>query len=127
MATILVVEDDRALSAALAEALENAGHEVVVSHDGEAGVILARRNPVDLVITDIYMPGKDGLEVISELKLDYPHVKIIAVSGGGRVVHQDPLRAAEVFGADRVFPKPLNLTRLLDAIEELLAPSAPPS
>lgn len=63
--------------------LENVGYEIVVAADGKKGIKAFQEKPLDLVITDIFMPEKEGLETIRELKRDFPDVKIIAISGGG--------------------------------------------
>ena len=83
MSKILVLEDDAKLSEVLRETLEAAGHEVTEAPDGDVGLKQFKLAPADLVIADIFMPEKDGLEVIRELKSDFPDVKIIAISGGG--------------------------------------------
>jgi len=75
---------------------------------------------LDILITDVLMPNKEGLELIQETKLSYPHIHIIAISGGGAVGLQDCLMFADGFGADRVFAKPLRPQHLVEAVNELL-------
>jgi YesN/AraC family two-component response regulator len=75
---------------------------------------------VDLVITDVLMPEKDGLEVIMEIRAKLPQVKIIAISGGGRISHTDYLVAARRLGAHRTLSKPFIRQELLDTLHELL-------
>jgi YesN/AraC family two-component response regulator len=110
------------------------GFEITAANDGQAGLKAFRQNPADLVITDIIMPEKEGIECIKELKRDYPEVRIIAISGGGRIGPFDYLDLAEKFGANRTFKKPFEWPEMLDAIHELLdsgsgqaSPGAPPN
>ncbi len=121
MSKILVLEDDAKLRELLREALEAAGHEVSDAADGDAGLKVFRRSPTDLVIADIFMPEKDGLDVIRELKADFPEVKIIAISGGGRLDKDTYLMAASRMGADHVIGKPFEMQDLLDTVREVLA------
>lgn len=79
---------------------------------------------MDIVITDILMPEKEGLETIQEFRRDFPDVKIIAMSGGGRVGTNDYLRVAELYGAGHVFKKPFRLANMLSAVEGLIGAKA---
>jgi YesN/AraC family two-component response regulator len=96
------------------------GFEVTTADDGQKGVKSFREHPADLVITDIIMPEKEGIECIKELKRDFADIKIIAISGGGRIGPFDYLDLAKKFGAKRVFKKPFDWPEMLDAIRELL-------
>ena len=94
---------------------------LVVARDGVEGLAFYRRNPTDLIITDIMMPVKDGMTVINELKRDFPDVKIIAISGSD----EDERRqfffdVSRILGAKRTFQKPVDPGELLAAIKELL-------
>jgi DNA-binding response OmpR family regulator len=120
MPLILVIDDDVQIRALLRQMLERAGYEVMDAPDGDEGIRLYRENPADLVITDIIMPKKEGLETIVDLRVEFPEVKIIAVSGGGTVGPGSYLQIAEGFGAIRVFTKPFQMKELLAAIQELL-------
>ena len=104
----------------LVQALENDGYEVIDAPDGKIGIKLHRKNPIDLVITDIIMPEKDGIEVIRELRRDLPDVKIIAISGGGRIEPAEHLHFASRLGAQCTFTKPFELKELMKAIRDLL-------
>lgn len=122
MARVLVIEDDPAVLSFVVQVLEGSGHEVVEAQDGRVGIRLFRSDPVDLVITDILMPEKDGVEVIMELVEKYPSVKIIAISGGGHGLDAGfNLRVAQDFGALRVLAKPFSRRELLEAVDELVA------
>ena len=87
-----------------------------MNHDLE----LFKKNPTDLIITDILMPEKEGLETIIELRRNYPHVKIIAISGGGLIGNLTFLSAAKHLGALRTLTKPFTHEELLKTIEELI-------
>jgi CheY-like chemotaxis protein len=104
----------------LRQLVERNGHEVTEASGGKEGIQLYRENPTDLIITDLIMPGKDGIETIQELKKEFPDIKIIAVSGGGRLGPQDYLHLAKMLGAQRTLSKPIELPELLKAIEELM-------
>jgi len=116
---ILVIDDDPAIRDLLGEALTRAGYEVDKSPDGLAGMELMRARRADLVITDIIMPGKQGVETINELWRDFPGVKVIAISGGGRIHARHYLDTARLFGAHREFTKPIDIPQLLEAVREL--------
>jgi len=122
---ILVIDDDAPLRHSIRRALEQAGHDVLEAPDGATGVRLYRERGADVVILDIFMPERDGLEVIQNLQADGRHVKIVAMSGGGQSgqadVQMDTLKAAAVFGAARTLPKPVALKELLVTVHDLLA------
>lgn len=120
MPRILVMDDDEVLRSALRAALEGAGYEVVEAADGAAGLQLYRDGGADLVLVDIFMPERDGLEVIRALRGEGSRPKIIAISGGGQTGQLDALDAAAALGASRTLRKPFEPQGLLSAIRELL-------
>jgi len=120
MAKILIIDDESQIRAMLRQMLELEGFEVMDAHDGQEGIKLFHENPADLIITDIFMPEKEGLETIRELKKGYPDVKIIAISGGRKIGPGEYLLLAERFGAIRTFKKPVKREELLDAVREVL-------
>jgi DNA-binding response OmpR family regulator len=120
MAKILVIDDDEQVLDMLYESLTRDGFDVLRASNGEQGLRIYRQEPVDLIITDIIMPEKEGIETIIELRQDFPDVKIIAMSGGGRIGTKDYLHLAKIFGVQRTFTKPVAREQLLDAIKELL-------
>jgi DNA-binding response OmpR family regulator len=121
MARILVIEDDDRLLDLFVRALERQGHEVVGASDGEVGLKKMRATPADVVVTDILMPEKDGLETIRDLRSSFPRSRVVAISGGGRGLDGDHcLKMALDFGAQRVLPKPLRISQLNEAIDQLL-------
>ncbi len=120
MTRILVVDDEEPIRGLLRQAFEMNGYDVVEASNGSEAVRIFREDEIDLVITDIIMPNKEGLESIMDLKEIDPDVKIIAMSGGGRLEPHSYLQMASKFGAKKVFPKPLSITLLLAAVKELL-------
>ncbi len=120
LAKILVVDDEEPIRGLLRHALIANGYEVVEASNGTEAIHRFREGAIDLVITDIIMPDKEGLESIMDLKEIDHDVKIIAMSGGGRLEPHSYLQMASKFGAQRVFQKPLSISTLLSAVEELL-------
>lgn len=120
MARMLLIDDDDYARAALRRALERAGHSVIEAADGREGIRCYHETPAAVVITDILMPGQDGLETIMALQKEFPDVKIIAISGGGETGRMDFLYVAERLGAQYTFHKPFELRELLAAVHELL-------
>ena len=122
MAHILLIEDQDDLRTLLHRALEEQGHSVTVARDGHEALRLYRRGTVDLVITDIQMPERDGLEVLMELRRDAPGIKVIAMSGGGRTVSSAvALEMAIPLGATATLTKPFRLEELFEVVERSLA------
>lgn len=120
MARILVIDDDLAVRIAIRRMLKYTNHEVVEAPDGKEGVQLYRQKPADLVITNIFMPEKDGLEVIQELRQDFPGVKIIAISGGSKMGDFDFLPMAKELGVLYTLEKPFHMEKLLRAVRGAL-------
>ncbi|HXI93224.1 MAG TPA: response regulator [Blastocatellia bacterium] len=120
MASILLVDDDEQLRTMLSVVLRRAGYEVRVAIDGIEASNFYRSHPTDLIITDLIMPEKEGLEMIRELRKDYPQVKIIAMSGGGRTGTMNCLEVARAFGAQQVLEKPFTHQEMLEAIRRVL-------
>lgn len=121
MATVLVVDDDDLVRSTLRVILERAGHDVHEAANGQMATSFFRDKRPDVVITDIYMPEKDGLEVVMELRRIQPDVKIIAISGGGPNVETGLLGSAQIFGAKRTLFKPILPDVLLATVDEVLA------
>jgi DNA-binding response OmpR family regulator len=101
--------------------MEWAGFEVSVADNGHHGQLLFEEQQAALVITDLIMPEQEGLETIRELKKIQPDVKIIAISGGGRIGPEAYLPAAMELGADRIFAKPFDIKELVESVRELLS------
>lgn len=121
MASILLIEDDDLLREALASVLATRGYTVTQASDGEKGIKLFRTAPTDLVITDIVMPNKEGVETITELHRDYPNLGIIAMTG--HLADDGPLylKMAGALGARCMLEKPFDFPTLLSAIDRVLA------
>ncbi|NUP89392.1 MAG: response regulator [Candidatus Sumerlaeia bacterium] len=122
MALILVIDDEEAVRRVIVRTLKSAGHEVVEAENGEKGLALVRTIPPPvLIITDILMPRKDGLETIMEIIRECPEARIIAISGGGAAGHMEYLTIAERLGAIATLAKPFRAEELLDAVSTALA------
>lgn len=121
MKTILLVDDDNDFRETLGRVLVRAGYEVRQATNGREAVTLYREAPADLVITDLIMPEREGIETILELRRLQPEVRVIAMSGGGRVGPGDYLRMAQSLGAKRTLSKPFPSDQLIKAIEDVLA------
>ncbi len=118
MAQKALIIDDEDLSRALIDtALRKAGYITTLLKDGNEAEEAIRNDTYNLVVTDILMPGKEGIDVIEDLKLAHPDIKVIAVSGGGSVGHSSYLQLAQAYGADAVLQKPFTPTQLLDTIK----------
>jgi CheY-like chemotaxis protein len=122
MARILLIEDDHTVRAVLRMSLTGVGHTVVEARNGKEGLDLFKRAGADLVITDIIMPEKEGLEVLRELqKKQLPPVKVIAISGGGASQNAaDSLHMAKLLGAAKTLAKPFSNEVLIAAVNEVL-------
>lgn len=117
---ILVIEDDAAIRRMIYRILNEEGHEVFEAAHGKEGMKLLAGTPgIDVVITDIIMPEKEGMEVLQELRENYPEIKTMAISGGGKLSAHDYLSLAKVMGADIVLSKPFVRRDLVDALHRL--------
>jgi CheY-like chemotaxis protein len=117
MAAILIIDDDAALRALIREVLERAGYSVFETGDGRTALALVEEVTVDLVLTDLVMPERDGLEVIMTLRSRFPSLPVIAMSGG---LANTPLYLdiAKKLGARALLTKPFPPDQLLTAISE---------
>lgn len=121
MQNILVIDDDKLMRLALAKILISAGYNVVQAADGEEGLRLYRTQDFDLVITDLIMPDKEGIQIIRELRKENTQVRIIAMSAGGRGGATDYLKWARLMGAKQCLSKPIRREDLLAAVQTVLA------
>ncbi len=119
LARILLIDDDHQIVALLTEVLTHHGHHVMAAADGRVGLRLVAEHHPDLVITDIFLPEIDGLEVIWRLR-DERGLKVIALSGGGQLGDLQFLKHAHLFGALRTMAKPLDLEAFVRMVDELL-------
>jgi CheY-like chemotaxis protein len=120
VARILVVDDDANLRSLLRTLLEDAGFTVIEATNGGAAIQAYRRQPADVVLCDLFMPDRDGLEVIRDLREAFPEVKIISMSGGGFGNSVDMLPVAKHFGAAEILYKPFEQEDVLAAIHRVL-------
>jgi CheY-like chemotaxis protein len=116
VANILIVDDEETDRVGLAAILESGGHEVCFAVEGNEALETYLRRPIHVVVTDMVMPGGDGLGLISALKNVDPRASIIAISGKSR----SQLEASKIFGADRVLEKPIDPDALLRAVAEVM-------
>ena len=130
MAHILVVDDEPEIRDFCAVALRDAGHQVVLADNGQSAIDIHRLKPQDVVLLDMFMPIKDGLETLAALRKSQPPPKIIAVSAGWRVTGRrsnsdgaprDVLDEARALGADAVLHKPFDPDDLVRTVQTLLA------
>lgn len=120
MPRILVIEDDDEVRDLLESLLTREGHVVATAANGKQGVAAFLAAPFDLVITDIIMPEKDGIEAIMDLRRGRPDLKLIAISGGGRAEPENYLHSAQLLGANRTLRKPFTNEAIVAAVKELL-------
>jgi len=113
---VLVVDDHADLRSSLKELLELLGYEVETARDGAAALALQDAKAVAIVITDIFMPGTEGMETIAKFKDRWPKVRVIAMSGGGEVAKKSYLQDALHIGADAILTKPFTLQTLRNAL-----------
>jgi len=121
LTTILIVDDQDAVRMVLRDALEQEGFHVQEARNGAEAILMYRENPADVIVTDIIMPDKEGIETIIELRELAPDVKIIAISGGGRIRANDFLDMAKKLGAAHILRKPFRMKELVDLVRSCLA------
>jgi DNA-binding response OmpR family regulator len=124
MKRILVIEDDHHILLMIKKMLENEGFEIKLASNGKEGLDLFMKISVDLVITDIIMPEKEGLETIREMKRVRSDLKIIAMSGGGKISADNYLDTAKIFGASKLLAKPFTRKQLVTAVHDILGKSS---
>lgn len=130
MAKILIVDDEEQVRASLKQVLERAGYEVTVAATGNEGLELMQRDGADLVITDVIMPGIDGITTAQTIREQYRNTRIIVISGGGRaapdpyepdaISTQSYLASASKAGADHTLTKPFDREEILRVVRSLL-------
>jgi DNA-binding response OmpR family regulator len=117
---VLIIDDDPDFRETFGEALRLADFDVVLAADGEAALVALEQHAVSLVITDMLMPGMDGIDVIHAIRRRNPGVKVVAVSGGRMSGGLPSLTMASQIGADRVLRKPFGARHLIAVVRELL-------
>lgn len=130
MSKIIVIDDEGDIRVVVAEVLKRAGYDVVTASDGGEGLAMLAADGADMVITDIIMPGIDGVAVMNEVRKTHPEMPIIVISGGGNIAPMDYepaaisttayLASAAEAGANITLTKPFGREELLDAVGSLL-------
>ena len=120
MPRILVIDDEPLIRSTVVTILNREGFSVEEASDGKAGIAMFHKSPQDLVITDIFMPNRDGIEIVMELKRSSPRTKIIAMTGGGQTRMMEIASAAKLLGADHILHKPFERESLLAAVNAAL-------
>jgi len=126
MLRILVIDDESLTRSTVVTMLNREGFSVEEASDGQAGIAMIHKTPPDIVITDLFMPNRDGIEIVMELKRSYPQTKIIAMTGGGQRRMMEIASAATVLGADHILYKPFEMESLLAAVNAVLGTPPPP-
>lgn len=131
MARIIVIDDEEDVRDVLKEVLERAGFDVEIAANGDDGLELLSDKGADVVITDIIMPGKNGVETVRDIRQNFPNTRVIVISGGGNVTPMDYepsaiktsayLASAAAAGADVTLTKPFDRREILDAVNQLIA------
>jgi len=120
MAKILLVDDDTLVRTSLAYALEDAGHDVVQSGNGDEGLAALKRETFDAVVLDILMPEREGIETIREIRKTWTTLPVLAISGGDKTGWSDFLRMASVLGANDTLAKPFTASEFVDRVLRLV-------
>ena len=130
MNRIIVIDDEEDIRNVLKEVLERAGYDVDTAENSDVGLDLLRDKGADLVITDIIMPGRDGVDTAYKIRMEFPKTRIIVISGGGNVTPMEYqpssikttayLASANAAGADLTLAKPFDRSEILEAVNDLL-------
>ena len=122
MSKILIVDDEKNIRNILCESLKREAHDIYEASSGQEATDILDANPIDLMITDLVMPGKTGLDLIMEIKEKIPDLNIIAISGGGGINGRfDYLPIAQLIGANNIIRKPFSVADIKKMVSELLA------
>lgn len=125
MARVLIVDDDPEILSFLRILLEREGHSVEQASDGKTARDMYVKSPYDLLVTDVVLPGKEGLDLILELEREYPGLKVIAVSGGDRIEPGYYLELASILGAQQTLAKPFTPTEFIAKVRGILSGQGP--
>src|SRR5438477_12642728 len=120
MARIIVIDDQEPIRRIARRALEQEGHEVLDASEGEMGMHLLEQHAADLVITDIFMPGQDGIVTLRQIRKRFPAEKGIVISGGDASGLLDPRQDAEPLGAIKSLQKPVNARDIIDVVRDVM-------
>ena len=120
MARILVIDDQDSIRRVVRRALEQDDHEVFDASDGELGMEILESQSFDIVITDIFMPGQDGIVTLRQIRKRFPGIKVIVISGGDSSGMLDLREDAELLGAVKSLQKPFNAREIMDLVKSVL-------
>lgn len=120
MHRILVIDDEELIRVSLSSILEQAGYTVGTARDGNEGILMNEANPFDVVITDIIMPGMEGLETLMKFRSTDNKMPIITMSGGGHAGNLDFLKSSQLLGANAILAKPFTVDELLTTVAHVL-------
>jgi CheY-like chemotaxis protein len=120
MARVIVIDDQDPIRRIVRRALEQAGHEVLDAPDGASGMQILAQHSADVVISDIFMPGQDGIETLRQIRKDFPAVRVIVMSGGDSSGLLDLRQDAELLGAVKSLRKPFTAREIVDAVNGVL-------
>jgi CheY-like chemotaxis protein len=126
MPRIFVIDDEPLIRSTVVTILTREGFSIEEASDSVAGIAMFHKNSPDVVITDIFMPNKDGIEIIMELKRLCPRTKVIAMTGGGQTRMMEIASAAQILGADHILHKPFERESLLEAVNAAIGTPPPP-
>jgi DNA-binding NtrC family response regulator len=124
MARILVIDDQESIRRIVRRALEQDGHQVTDASDGEMGMQVLARHGADVVITDIFMPGQDGILTLRQVRKQFPGLKVIVISGGDSTGMMDLRKDAELLGAVKSLQKPFTSRELVELVRSVLGPTS---
>lgn len=124
MAAIIIVDDDPTVRAIAVEFLRDGDHAIVEAANGNEALRILKAVPIDLMVLDMLMPQKDGLETLMEVRQLYPDMRILAISSGGSMDANYLLAVARTLGADAVLSKPLTAARFRRMVDDLLTPAS---
>jgi DNA-binding response OmpR family regulator len=114
--TVLLVDDDPIVRATYEHLLKEHGYEVLSAGDGNEALSCLRESSVGAILLDVFMPDRDGLETLIEVKKEFPGVRVIVMTGGGLGTRQEYLAIASKFGADAIVKKPASIDEILAAL-----------
>ena len=120
MPSILIIDDDDSVRESLRRTLHKEGYTIMEASEGRRGLKQLECQPVDVILLDMFMPDKDGLETIMALRRTHPGMKIIAMSGGGFKGRVDVLDVAKKLGVRRTLAKPFTREELIEAVEQVV-------
>jgi CheY-like chemotaxis protein len=121
MAQILLVDDDIQIRRLLENILATEGHRVQSAGDGAEALHMVHETAFDMMVTDLVMPEKEGLEIIREVRREFPLIKIIAMTGGGYGSPSEYLALARAFGVEKTLLKPFSRDDIITAVSQVLA------